>query len=58
MKFGKGSNGGLPGTLYFATGLNAEADGLFGAINLATHPCISAGGAVANISGRHAGDVA
>jgi hypothetical protein len=27
-----GGNGGLPGTLYFATGLNAETDGLFGAI--------------------------
>ena len=33
MTFGTGGNGGLPGTLYFATGLNAETDGLFGAID-------------------------
>jgi hypothetical protein len=32
LTFGIGGNGGLADTLYFATGLNAEADGLFGAI--------------------------
>jgi uncharacterized protein (TIGR03118 family) len=49
LTFGIGGNGGLPGTLYFATGLNDETDGLFGAIDpgLAT----AAGGAVANVSG-------
>src|SRR6516225_6459027 len=32
LTFGTGGNGGLPGTLYFTTGLNNEANGLFGAI--------------------------
>jgi uncharacterized protein (TIGR03118 family) len=32
LTFGNGGNGGLADTLYFATGLNAETDGLFGAI--------------------------
>ena len=32
LTFGKGGNGGQPRTLYFVTGLNAETDGLFGAI--------------------------
>jgi hypothetical protein len=32
LTFGTGGNGGLPGTLYFTTGLNDEANGLFGAI--------------------------
>src|SRR5437870_1483403 len=49
LTFGIGGNGGLPGTLYFATGLNNEANGLFGAI----HPALSiaGGGAVANVAG-------
>jgi hypothetical protein len=33
LTFGNGGNGGLADTLYFTAGLNAEADGLFGAIN-------------------------
>jgi uncharacterized protein (TIGR03118 family) len=49
LTFGNGGDGGLPGTLYFATGLNGEADGLFGAI--APVPVIAEGGAVANVSG-------
>jgi uncharacterized protein (TIGR03118 family) len=49
LTFGIGGNGGLPGTLYFATGLNDEANGLFGAIDPALG--IAAGGAVANVSG-------
>jgi uncharacterized protein (TIGR03118 family) len=32
LTFGTGGNGGLPGTLYFTTGLNNEVNGLFGAI--------------------------
>jgi uncharacterized protein (TIGR03118 family) len=32
LTFGNGGNGGLADTLYFATGLNDETDGLFGAI--------------------------
>src|SRR5262249_25422599 len=47
--FGIGGNGGDPNTLYFATGLNDETDGLFGAIDPALS--IAAGGAVANVSG-------
>jgi uncharacterized protein (TIGR03118 family) len=53
LTFGIGGNGGLPGTLYFTTGLNDEINGLFGAI--APTPSIAAGGAaggaVANVSG-------
>jgi uncharacterized protein (TIGR03118 family) len=49
MTFGNGSNGGNPNTLYFVTGLNAENDGLFGAIDAV--PEIATGGAVANVSG-------
>jgi uncharacterized protein (TIGR03118 family) len=49
LTFGIGGNGGLPGTLYFATGLNNEVNGLFGAIDPALS--IAAGGAVANVSG-------
>jgi len=33
MSFGNGGNGGLPNTLYVATGLNDENDGLFAAID-------------------------
>jgi hypothetical protein len=33
LTFGNGGNGGLADTLYFTAGLNAETDGLFGAIN-------------------------
>jgi hypothetical protein len=32
LTFGNGGNGGLADTLYFTAGLNAETDGLFGAI--------------------------
>src|SRR5262249_688140 len=49
LTFGIGGNGGLPGTLYFATGLNNENDGLFGAIDPALG--MAGGGAVANVSG-------
>lgn len=51
MSFGNGGNGGLPNTLYVATGLNAENDGLFAAIDPAPQPGIAIGGAVANVSG-------
>ena len=43
LTFGVGRNGGLPVTLYFATGLNAETDGLFGAITPAPRPGIAVG---------------
>jgi uncharacterized protein (TIGR03118 family) len=49
LTFGNGGNGGLPDTLYFATGLNNENDGLFGAIDPALD--LAAGGAVANVGG-------
>jgi uncharacterized protein (TIGR03118 family) len=49
LTFGNGGSGGLPDTLYFATGLNAEANGLFGAIDPALS--LAAGGAVANVGG-------
>ena len=49
LTFGIGGNGGLPGTLYFATGLNDETNGLFGAIDPALG--LAAGGGVANVSG-------
>src|SRR5207247_10557693 len=48
LTFGNGGNGGLPDTLYFATGLNNEANGLFGAINPALS--FAEGGAVANVA--------
>jgi hypothetical protein len=32
LTFGNGGNGGLADTLYFTAGLNAETDGVFGAI--------------------------
>jgi uncharacterized protein (TIGR03118 family) len=43
MIFGIGDNGGVPTTLYFVTGLNAETDGLFGAITPAPRPGIAPG---------------
>jgi uncharacterized protein (TIGR03118 family) len=49
LTFGIGGNGGDPNTLYFVTGLNAETDGLFGAI--APLSSFAEGGAVANLSG-------
>jgi uncharacterized protein (TIGR03118 family) len=49
LTFGIGGNGGDPNTLYFATGLNDENDGLFGAIDPAL--AVAAGGAVANVFG-------
>src|SRR5262249_39660033 len=49
LTFGNGGNGGDPNTLYFVTGLNAETDGLFGAISPLSS--IAEGGAVANVSG-------
>lgn len=49
LTFGIGGDGGLPDTLYFATGLNDETNGLFGAIDPGVS--LAAGGAVANISG-------
>jgi uncharacterized protein (TIGR03118 family) len=32
LSFGNGANGGSPGTLYFADGINGETAGLFGAV--------------------------
>jgi hypothetical protein len=32
LEFGNGVNGDSPDTLYFSDGINAETDGLFGAI--------------------------
>ena len=32
MRFGNGANGGSPGTLYFADGINGETAGLFAAL--------------------------
>src|SRR5262249_30702108 len=49
LTFGIGGNGGDPNTLYFATGLHNENDGLLGAIDPALS--LAAGGAVANVSG-------
>ena len=49
LTFGIGGNGGKPDTLYFATGLNNEVNGLFGAIDPALG--LAAGGAIANVSG-------
>jgi uncharacterized protein (TIGR03118 family) len=43
LTFGNRGNGGLPVTLYFTTGLNAEADGLFGAITPSPRPGIAVG---------------
>jgi uncharacterized protein (TIGR03118 family) len=43
LTFGNRGNGGLPVTLYFTTGLNAEADGLFGALTPAPRPGIAPG---------------
>lgn len=38
ITFGNGSGGGDPNTLYFAAGLNGEADGLFGSITAVPEP--------------------
>ena len=38
IRFGNGGKAGVPGTLYFAAGLNDEADGLFGSIVPAPSP--------------------
>src|SRR5262249_31185639 len=46
LTFGIRGNGGLPTTLYVATGLNSEADGLFGAITPAPRPGIAPGAGV------------
>ena len=43
LTFGQGGNGGVPRTLYFVAGLNAETDGLFGAITPAPQPGIAPG---------------
>jgi uncharacterized protein (TIGR03118 family) len=43
LTFGQGENGGVPRTLYFVAGLNAETDGLFGAITPAPRPGIAPG---------------
>jgi hypothetical protein len=43
LTFGQGGNSGLPTTLYFVTGLNAETDGLFGAITPAPRPGVAPG---------------
>lgn len=51
LTFGIGGNGGLPTTLYFATGLNNETDGLFGAITPAPRPGIAPG----RVSGQDGG---
>jgi hypothetical protein len=36
--FGTGGNNGSPNTLYFADGINGEADGLFGALTPVPEP--------------------
>ena len=38
LKFGNGGNGGNPDTLYFAAGINNQADGLFGSITFVPEP--------------------
>jgi uncharacterized protein (TIGR03118 family) len=38
LTFGNGVNGGDPNILYFTTGLNAEADGLFAALSVVPEP--------------------
>jgi len=38
LSFGTGGNNGNPNTLYFASGINGEADGLFGAIAFVPEP--------------------
>ncbi|MBV8400040.1 MAG: PEP-CTERM sorting domain-containing protein, partial [Acetobacteraceae bacterium] len=38
LSFGNGGNGGAPNVLYFADGINAEADGLFAALTVAAVP--------------------
>jgi uncharacterized protein (TIGR03118 family) len=43
LTFGNRGKGGLPVTLYFTSGLNAETDGLFGAITPAPRPGIASG---------------
>jgi uncharacterized protein (TIGR03118 family) len=43
LTFGDRGKGGLPITLCFTTGLNAETDGLFGAISPAQRPGIAVG---------------
>jgi uncharacterized protein (TIGR03118 family) len=49
ITFGNGGNGGDPNTLYFAAGINAEADGLFGSIQAAS--TLSENTTVADLSG-------
>ena len=53
LTFGNRGIGGLPVTLYFTTGLNAETDGLFGAITPAPRPGIAVG--IAGGAGQEAG---
>jgi uncharacterized protein (TIGR03118 family) len=53
LTFGSGGNGGVPVTLYFTAGLNAETDGLFGAITPAPRPGIAEG--IAGGPGRDGG---
>jgi uncharacterized protein (TIGR03118 family) len=38
LRFGNGGNGGVPTSLYFAAGINNEADGLFGSIQAVPEP--------------------
>ena len=38
LTFGNGGNGGDPNTLYFADGINGEANGLFGSISAVPEP--------------------
>ena len=51
LAFGNGGNGGRKDTLYFAAGINDEADGLFGSLSVpepATLPMMILGLVVAN----------
>jgi uncharacterized protein (TIGR03118 family) len=58
LTFGIGGNGGLPTILYFATGLNDEANGLFGAITPAPRPGIAHGLARGQVADDVVGGVA
>jgi hypothetical protein len=43
LGFGTGGNNGSPDTLFFTDGINGEANGLFGAINVVPGPIAGAG---------------
>jgi len=47
LRFGNGGNGGDKDTLYFAAGINGEADGLFGSLTAVPEPSSMALGMIA-----------